>query len=143
MESPVNVLRWQLGVVHAMLDPRPLLTPRSLTRYAERVVLEDLTVQTVLAGSAPLALSTWRGRTGLCPLPPLRQCWREQNWANNVLIDAGELENYAKAVYAATETFLTRSPPTQERLTMGVLTALLLSLSTLPKGGEIPLELRR
>jgi hypothetical protein len=71
MDSPVDLLRWQFGAVHALLDAWSLAAPGSITRYVELVVLEDVTVQAVLAGCAPLALSTWRGRTGLLPLPPL------------------------------------------------------------------------
>jgi hypothetical protein len=130
MDSPVDLLRWQFGAVHALLDASSVAPPRLLVRYAELVVLEDVTVQTVLAGRAPLALSMWRGRTGVRPLPPLRRCWHEQNWANNVLIDPAKLQNYAQAVYAATDAFLTGSASKQDRLTVCVLTALLMSLST-------------
>src|SRR5215510_6354806 len=71
MEAPVDLLRREFGAVHALLDPWTPAAPRSLTSYGELVVLEDVTVQPFLAGCAPLALSTWRGRTGLRPLPTL------------------------------------------------------------------------
>src|SRR5690348_5431656 len=107
MNAPRDRLRWQLRNVHALVDPRPLAARGPLTRYGEAVVLEDVTVQTVLVGCVPLALSTWRGRTGLTPLPPLGRCWTERNWANTVVIDAAELHKYARAVYAATDVLLT------------------------------------
>jgi len=130
MNSPGDLLRWQFGTVHALLDAWSVAAPGSLTQYAELVVLEDVTVQSVLAGCAPLALSMWRGRTGLLPLPPLIRCRAEPSWANNVLIDQAKLQNYAQAVYAATDAFLTGSSRRQDRLTVCVLTALLLSLAT-------------
>jgi hypothetical protein len=127
IEAPVDLLRWEFGAVHALLDPWTPAAPRSVTWYGELVVLEDVTVQTFLAGCAPLALSTWRGRTGLRPLPTLLRF--EQDWATNVVIDPAKLQNYARAVHAATDAFLTSSARRRDRLTVCVLRALLSSLS--------------
>jgi hypothetical protein len=60
MDSPVDLLRWQFDVVHALLDKSS--TP---ARFAEAVFVEDITVSALVSGRKPQALSTWRGRTGL------------------------------------------------------------------------------
>jgi hypothetical protein len=114
------------------------MAPRSLTRYAECVVLEDLTVNGALSGCTPLALSTWRGRTGLDPLPPLFRRGSKRAWSDRVDINLAELRRYAQAVYAATDSYLMGCEPVHDRLTVHVLTALLLSLS--PRRVEEPPE---
>jgi hypothetical protein len=130
VESSADLLRWQFGVVHGLLDnSSDSGTPVATARYAEGVVIEDITVSSVLAGCRPLALSTWRGRTGLSRLPPLGRCRSERTWADNVDINVAELRTYAQAVYAATDSYLRGFAPASDRLTLCVLTALLLSLS--------------
>jgi hypothetical protein len=128
MESSVDLLRWQFGVVHGLLDrSSDTGTP---VRYAQGVVIEDITVSSMLDGCRPLALSTWRGRTGISRLPPLGLSQSEQTWADDVAINIGELRAYAQAVFSATDCYLRGFSPEQDRLTLCVLTALLLSLST-------------
>jgi hypothetical protein len=122
--SSIEVLRLRFGVVHRQLDTHTAVSPQSLAR---NVFIEDVTVNTILAGGAPLALSTWRGRTGLSRLPPLRWSPGDRAWANKVSVDMAELRPYAQAVYAATDHYL--CVPVADRLTVCVLTALLLSLS--------------
>jgi hypothetical protein len=130
VESPADLLRWQFRVVHGLLDNwSEGSTAVAAARYAEGVVVEDMTVNMVVAGSRPLALSTWRGRTGLSRLPPLGRCRSERTWADNVDINVAELRSYAQAVYAATDSYLSGFAPAPDRLTLCVLTALLLSLS--------------
>jgi hypothetical protein len=129
VQSSVDWLRWQFGVVHGLLDdPSERATPTSTARYAQLVFLEDLTVSTVLAGGTPLALSTWHGRTGLSCLPPLKRRRSQQAWADSVAIDVSELRSYAQAVYAATDAYLTGFAAAQDRLPLCVVIALLLSL---------------
>jgi hypothetical protein len=131
VESSVDLLRWQFGLVHGLLDHSSGCgTPVATARYAAGVVIEDITVSSLLAGRRPLALSTWRGRTGLSRLPPLRRCLRVQAWADNVDINVTQLRTYAQAVYAATDSYLSGFALAHDRLTCCVLTALLLSLST-------------
>ena len=142
MESSVDLLRWQFGVVHALLATWSVNASVSLTQYAESVVVEDVTVHGI-AGRAPLALSTWRGRTGLSRLPPLSRFRGERTWTDNVAINVGELRTYAQAVYAATDSFLSGFAPAPDRLTFCVLTALLLSLSARYKVRQLVLLQRR
>jgi hypothetical protein len=123
-EASIEVLRAQFGVVHGSLDAES-----SGADYAHSVFLEDVTVNSVVAGHAPLALSSWRGRTGLSRLPPLWACSATRRWARCVEIDRTELRLYARAVHAATDAYLGTFAPAPDRLTMCVLTALLLSLS--------------
>lgn len=128
MHSSVDQLRWQFRVVHELLDTWAADCPRRLWGYAERVVVEDMIVNGAIAGGAPLALSTWRGRTGLSRLPPLGvRCRREEGWAETVEINDTELRNYARAVYATTDDYLSGFASASDQLTVRVLTALLLS----------------
>jgi hypothetical protein len=122
--SAVEVLRWQFGVVHQVLD-----VECGPAKYAQSVVIEDLTVNSILSGGSPLALSTWRGRTGLNRLAPLGRCTLERTWVDSVVTDRAELRLYAHAVYAATDAYLGSFISAPDRLTACVLTALLLSLN--------------
>jgi hypothetical protein len=70
------------------------------------VVCEDIIVNGVLAGRAPLALSTWRRRTGLSELPPLCGEASRKAWARRVGIDAAALHAYAHAVHVSTDAYL-------------------------------------
>jgi hypothetical protein len=74
-------------------------------RYALGVVCEDVIVNGILKAEPPLALSSWRGRTGLTELPPLRCGIGRLRWAQRVGIDALHLRAYAWAVYGATDTY--------------------------------------
>jgi hypothetical protein len=118
----VDLLRWQFGVVHALLD-----TSAAPARYAEAVVIEDITISCLLSRRQPLAVSTFRGRTGLSHLPPLGRRHPRAAWSDSLAINVAELRTYAHAVHAATDTYLRGRA--SERLTLGVLTALLLTLS--------------
>jgi len=131
VESSADSLRGQFRVVHGLFDtwPESSSTTVAAARYAEGVVVEDMTVNIMVGGSRPLALSTWRGRTGLSRLPPLGRCWSQRTWADDVKIDVAELRTYAHAVYAATDAYLSEFRPAPDRLTRRVLSALLLSLS--------------
>jgi hypothetical protein len=128
VHSPVDRLRCQFRVVHQRLESWAAASPQALSRYAERVVVEDLIVNGAIVGSTPLALSSWRGRTGLSRLPPLRvRCRREERWSETVEINIAELRNYARAVYATTDDYLSGFASASDQLTLRVLTALLLS----------------
>ena len=124
LDTTVDVLRWQFDVVHRLLDGQS-----GPVNYARNVVLEDLTVNSVLAGCAPLALSTWRGRTGLSRLPPIGECLgaRWPSWVRSVEINLAELRLYAHAVHVATDAYLTSAAVAPDRLAVCVLSALLLS----------------
>jgi hypothetical protein len=103
------------------------------TRYAQIVLCEDLSVNGVLAAGAPLALSTWAGRTGLSELPALAAPTDWRVWARRVRLDLRALRPYARAVYAATDTYLATLPdealdPGRDELRPWVLSALLLAV---------------
>jgi hypothetical protein len=87
------------------------------------VVCEDVIVNGIFANRTPLALSTWRQRTGLSELPPLRGEAARSAWALRVGIDAAALHAYAQAVHAATDAYFSRC--TTDELTLRVLDALL------------------
>jgi hypothetical protein len=104
------------------------------------VFCEDVSVHGVLAGQAPLALSTWAGRTGLSELPPIDRSVDWRPWAHRVRVDLARLRPYASAVYAATDDYLARLP--DEALDPGnaaapacLLSAILLTVAT--RRGEI------
>jgi hypothetical protein len=135
VDSSVDLLRWQFGAVH-----RLLASSSPAARYAEAVVIEDITISSLVSNRKPLALSTWRGRTGLSRLPPLGQCHPEPAWSDSVAINPTELRTYAQAVHAATDAYLSRFTPTRHRLTLCVLTALLLNTirRSFGSGGSAP-----
>jgi hypothetical protein len=116
------LLRWQLQLAHELLDgamaplgaggcvPSGGRAARAAACYAEALLCEDVSVNGVLAGGRPLALSTWAGRTGASELPPLlgRVDW--PGWAGRVALDVTRLRAYASAVYAATDSYLAELP---------------------------------
>jgi hypothetical protein len=164
------LLRWQLTLAHRLLEdtvsglPNAAMHQQSpdaairqqppvpgisaIACYAQIVYCEDVTVGGVLAGRSPLALSTWAGRTGLDELPPLgrlisRPLSEQPNWSTwgrRVQIDLPMLQAYARAVYAATDTYIATLPdealdPDRRDLPGCLLTALLLTISM--RRGEI------
>jgi len=124
VDSSAALLRLQFGAVHRLLDSSSMAA-----RYAQAVVIEDITISSLLADRKPLALSTWRGRTGLSRLPPLSRRHPDLAWSDRVAIDVAELRMYAQAVHAATDAYLTEFSPAHKRLTLSVLSALLQTLS--------------
>jgi hypothetical protein len=149
--NPRALLQRQFRVAHALLDAaidtfpnhpprrRPQYGAAAIVRYAQTVLCEDLTVNGVLAAGAPLALSTWSGRTGLSELPPLAGCdvarapaWAV--WAREVRIDGPKMRAYARAVYRSTDASIAALPasafdPARRGSPACVLTALLLTVS--------------
>ena len=83
----------------------------SLARLARVVLLEDVTINGVLAARSPLALSVWRGRTGVSELPLLARPIGWTAWSARVQVDRLALRKYANAVQAATREFLVTAPP--------------------------------
>ncbi len=79
--------------------------------YAHLLVGEDLVINAILKGGAPLFASSWAGKTGMSSLPPLPTpqtpglpSW--QGWSTQVNLDLSTLRSYAQATYAATEEYL-------------------------------------
>jgi hypothetical protein len=147
------LLRWQFQHAHELIEVTidrlaaeavqqcPAGTAASAgTCYAQIVLCEDLSVNGVLAAGSPLALSTWAGRTGLSELPSFAAPTDWRAWARRVRLDQPALRAYARAVYAATETYLATLPdealdPGRDALRPCLLSALLLTLAM--RRGEI------
>jgi hypothetical protein len=125
VNTAADQLRRQFREVHQVLDSRF----DGLASDAQLVWWEDITVNGVLAGCAPLALSTWRGRTGLSQLPPIHRQRAHDGWVSRVDIEFHEFRNYARAVYAATDDYLGCLTPLSDRSNTCVLNALLFMLS--------------
>src|ERR1700736_6278812 len=105
MNSPVAdgplsaraLLRWQFRVAHELLEatveritteaghrcPSGTAAPAAAC-YAQVVLCEDLSVNGVLGGGTPLALSTWFGRTGVSEMPSLADPISWHAWARRV-----------------------------------------------------------
>ncbi len=79
--------------------------------YAHVVLSEDLGINGLLRGGAPLSAGGWAGRTGLSELPPVAPNAPWHEWALRVRIDLPALRAYARAVYAATDEALRALEP--------------------------------
>jgi hypothetical protein len=80
--------------------------------YAHIILSEDAMVNGMVGGGAPLFATTWAGKTGLSEMPPPpsdSQPW--DAWARRVRIDLPALQQYAQAVYAASDKCLASLPP--------------------------------
>ena len=128
--SEAALLRREFQLVHQFLD-EAIIDARTAAPYARVTVCEDVIINGVLGGGKPLALSTWRGQTGLSELPPIPNPGGQCAWASRVRIESQPFRAYASAVHAATDAYLAerdarRTTKTQIR----VLLALLLKVST-------------
>lgn len=147
MSSAVGLLRWQLQLANELLDGAIATLPRAgrpaggravraVACYAEALFGEDVSVNGVLTGAGPLALSTWAGRTGASELPPLNGSVDWYGWAGRVELDLAGLRAYGAAVHAATDAYLAALP--EDAIEPGpecLLTALLLTSAA--RRGEI------
>jgi hypothetical protein len=91
--------------------------------YAHIIVVEDLVINALLRGGAPLFASTWAGKTGMSTLPPLPTpetpglpSWQE--WSTHVHIDLNALRSYAQATCAASDEYLASLSDEQLRQTV-------------------------
>ena len=71
------------------------------SRMAHLVYDEDLLVQGMLQGKAPLANSTFAGKTGISD----PQMNNSEEWAKTVRLNLAEFREYQKAVFAASEAY--------------------------------------
>jgi len=127
VQSASVLLRWQFQLTHGLLEvSMDALTPEAAAYHAQAVLREDLTINGVLAAQTPLALSTWRGRTGLSELSVLAAPIDWSMWIQRVRLDPGEFRCYTQAVYAATDAFLALE---HHESTVCLLSALLLTVS--------------
>ena len=75
--------------------------------YAHVASAQDMAVNGLLKGGAPLAASNWAGKTGMSEPPPGGGApgdWGD--WPRRVRIDLAALRQYAQAVYAATDDYM-------------------------------------
>ena len=61
-------------------------------------------IHSVLKGSEPLFATSWAGKTGL--ENPQEAVSTSLEWAQNVKVNLDSLNEYAQAVYAATDEYL-------------------------------------
>jgi hypothetical protein len=87
---------------HAHWTPPGVANPLGAT-YAHTVLGEDALLHGMVMGSAPLAATTWAGKTGLSELPPRPGTGDYGAWTRSVQIDLPALREFAKAVYAETD----------------------------------------
>lgn len=144
MITATGLLRWQFRLVHELLEGAVGRLPgdavRLRVRYAHAVLCEDLTIGGGLAGTAPLALASWAGRTGLSELPPLAARTDWAGWEERVSVDLAVVRGYAQAVYAVTDAFLAGLPeealdPTRGDAPVCLLSGLLVTLAA--RRGEL------
>lgn len=74
--------------------------------YAHVVLGEDMMIKGLLQGAGPLFATTWAGKLGLSepPPPPEEQAW--DKWGRQVKIDLPAVQQYAQAVYKASDEYL-------------------------------------
>src|SRR5437667_12545169 len=117
----ISLLREQLRAAHEYLDgtmagvtPEQLqwVPPGSATplgaNYLHLIQSEDLIINAALQQKEPLATSTWAGRIGASePMPtgPTEPA-DYMAWTRRVRIDMPALQEYAKAVYAASDVYM-------------------------------------
>lgn len=76
---------------------------------AHLVFSEDVIVQGMIQGKTPLYVSTWKDRTGVSePMPAMDDKWTVAHaaWSKSVKVKLPLLLKYAKAVFAATDTYV-------------------------------------
>jgi hypothetical protein len=70
-------------------------------QYAHVVVAQDMALHGLLLGAAPLAATTWAGKTGFSEAPPMGPGSPLDEWSRRVTLDFAALRDYAAAVYDA------------------------------------------
>lgn len=113
----VSVLRQQLKEAHNWLEvtmegvtaeqahwkPQGKANPIAAC-YVHVVLAEDFLVNALFKGGAPLAASTWLGKTGISEMPPLPGeggSWFA--WGRRVRVDLPAARRYAEAVYESSD----------------------------------------
>lgn len=91
------------GVSQEHADDQPQGTAHSIgSRYAHAVTAEDVMVNSLIRGGAPMYAGDYAGKTGISEPrfdSPLE-------WARSVRVDLGAARRYAQAVYANTADYL-------------------------------------
>jgi hypothetical protein len=74
--------------------------------YAHVLGAEDMAIQGLLLGKAPMAASTWAGKVGASEPPPLGPGVDVKGWSQRAKLDLAGMRRYGQAVYAATDEYL-------------------------------------
>ena len=74
--------------------------------YAHVLGAEDMAIQGLLLGKAPLAASAWSGKVGASEPPPLGPGVDVKGWSQRTKLDLVGMRRYGQAVYGATDQFL-------------------------------------
>jgi hypothetical protein len=123
----VTLLRQQFKEAHEVLEatmadvtpeqaqwlPPGLATPLGAS-YAHAIVSDDMLVNGVIRGAAPLfTLPDWAGKTGLSePMPFPGPDWVNYGpWTRRVQVDLEALRQYSQGVYASTGQYLASLQP--------------------------------
>jgi len=122
----ISLLREQLREAHALLEavmegvtpeaahwiPPGQANPVGAT-YAHVVLFEDMIINGVLSHRKPLYETTWAGKVGMNELMPRQgEEWEDYaNWTRRVRVDLQQVREYARAVYANTEEYLSSLRP--------------------------------
>ena len=113
--NATTLLREQIQQAHGFLDatiegvtseqaywtPPGTANPLAAT-YVHAIASEDLAINMVLKGGAPLYATEWAEKTGISEIQPLTTV----EWAHRVRIDLPTTRSYAQAVQAATDAYL-------------------------------------
>jgi len=70
--------------------------------YVHAIASEDLAINQILKGSAPLYAGEWAEKTGISEVQPLTT----EEWAQRVRVDLPATRCYAQAVHTATDAYL-------------------------------------
>ncbi len=110
-----TLLREQIQQAHAFLQattedvtneqahwtPTGTANPIAAT-YVHAIASEDLAINQILKGEAPLYASLWVEKTGISEVQPLSTA----EWARRVRVDLPVTHRYAQAVHAVTDAYL-------------------------------------
>ncbi len=122
--NATSLLREQIQQAHGFLNatiegvtaeqahwtPPGTANPLAAT-YVHAIASEDLAINMVLKGGAPLYSTEWAEKTGISEVQPLTTA----EWARHVRINLPVTRNYAQAVHTATDAYL--ATLTDEELT--------------------------
>src|SRR5690348_15273178 len=126
MYTTISLLRQQLQEAHQFLEATiASVTPEQAhwlppgnahpigASYVHAIMTEDIVVNIVLKGGAPLFATTWAGKTGFSePMPMPGPGWQEYaQWTRRVRVDLSAMHEYMQAVYATTTDYLSSLAP--------------------------------
>lgn len=126
MYTTISLLQQQLRETHQFLqatiagvteDQAHWLPPGNAhpigASYVHALMTEDIVVNVLLKGGAPLFATTWAGKTGFSePMPMPGPDWQDYaQWTRRVRVDLPTMQEYTQAVYAATANYLSSLAP--------------------------------